>query len=81
MWPGVPVIPAIAPGATDGRFLTAAGIPTYGVSGLFVDPDENGVHGLDERVGTRSLNEARDFLFALIERYAGPPAGRRSSHR
>ncbi len=81
MWPGVPVIPAIAPGATDGRFLTAAGIPTYGVSGLFVDPDGNGVHGLDERVRTRSLYEARDFLFALIQRYAGPPVGRRSSHR
>jgi acetylornithine deacetylase/succinyl-diaminopimelate desuccinylase-like protein len=81
MWPGVPVIPAIAPGATDGRFLTAAGIPTYGVSGLFTDPDGNGVHGLDERVRTRSLYESRDFLYALIQLYAGPSAGRRSGHR
>jgi acetylornithine deacetylase/succinyl-diaminopimelate desuccinylase-like protein len=74
MWPGVPVIPAITPGATDGRFLTAAGVPTYGVSGLFVDPDGNGVHGLDERIRVRSLYESRDFLFALVKRYAAQGA-------
>jgi acetylornithine deacetylase/succinyl-diaminopimelate desuccinylase-like protein len=65
MWPGVPVIPAISTGATDGRFLNAAGIPTYGVSGLFRDPDGNGVHGLDERVRVRSLLDARAFLYRL----------------
>ena len=75
MWPGVPVIPAIAPGATDGRFLTAAGIPTYGVSGLFVDPDGNGVHGLDERIRVRSLYDSREFLFTLIKIYAGQAGG------
>jgi acetylornithine deacetylase/succinyl-diaminopimelate desuccinylase-like protein len=66
MWPGVPVIPAISTGATDGRFLNAAGIPTYGVSGLFRDPDGNGVHGLDERVRVRSLLDARAFLYRLV---------------
>ncbi len=45
LWPGVPVIPSLSTGATDGRFLIAAGIPTYGVSGMFVDPDGNGVFG------------------------------------
>jgi acetylornithine deacetylase/succinyl-diaminopimelate desuccinylase-like protein len=69
MWPGVPVIPTISTGATDGRFLNAAGIPTYGVSGVFVDPDGNGVHGLDERVRVRSLLEARSFLYRLIKAY------------
>ena len=48
MWPGVPVIPALQTGATDGQFLTNAGIPTYGVSGLFGDRDGNGVHCLNE---------------------------------
>ena len=67
MWPGVPVIPAISTGATDGRFLNAAGIPTYGVSGLFRDPDGNGVHGLDERVRVRSLLDARAFLYRLVQ--------------
>jgi acetylornithine deacetylase/succinyl-diaminopimelate desuccinylase-like protein len=71
MWPGVPVIPTISTGATDGRFLNAAGIPTYGVSGVFRDPDGNGVHGLDERVRVRSLLEARAFLYRLVQGLAG----------
>ena len=50
MWPGVPVIPAMAAGATDGRFLTPIGIPTYGVSGIFADPNTTNAHGLNERV-------------------------------
>lgn len=70
MWPGVPVIPSISTGATDGRFLLAAGIPTYGVSGVFVDPDGNGVHGLNERVRVKSLYDARQFLHRLIKTYA-----------
>jgi acetylornithine deacetylase/succinyl-diaminopimelate desuccinylase-like protein len=74
MWPGVPVIPTISTGATDGRFLNAAGIPTYGVSGVFVDPDGNGVHGLDERVRVRSLLDARTFLYRLIKAYGSDQA-------
>lgn len=70
MWPGVPVIPTISTGATDGRFLNAAGIPTYGISGVFVDPDGNGVHGLDERVRVKSLMDARGFLYRLVKSYA-----------
>ena len=69
-WPGVPVIPSLSTGATDGRFLTAAGIPTYGVQGMFVDPDGNGVHGLDERIRVRSLMEGRAFLYRLMKAYA-----------
>lgn len=71
MWPGVPVIPTISTGATDGRYLNAAGIPTYGISGVFVDPDGNGVHGLDERVRVKSLMDARVFLYRLVKSYAG----------
>ena len=70
VWPGVPVIPSLSTGATDGRFLTAAGIPTYGVSGMFVDPDGNGVHGLDERIRVRSLMEGRTFHYRLMKAYA-----------
>jgi acetylornithine deacetylase/succinyl-diaminopimelate desuccinylase-like protein len=69
IWPGVPVIPAIMPGASDGRFLDAAGIPTFGASGVFVDPDGNGVHGLNERLRVKSLLDARTFLYRLIKRY------------
>jgi acetylornithine deacetylase/succinyl-diaminopimelate desuccinylase-like protein len=69
MWPGVPVVPSMSPGATDGRFTNAAGIPTYGVTGLFADPDGGGVHGLNERIRVRSLYEGRDFLFDLVKAY------------
>lgn len=69
LWPGVPVVPSMSPGATDGRFTNAAGIPTYGVTGLFADPDGGGVHGLNERIRVRSLYEGRDFLFELVKAY------------
>ncbi|HVY87218.1 MAG TPA: M20/M25/M40 family metallo-hydrolase [Hyphomonadaceae bacterium] len=71
MFPGVPVIPAMAAGATDGRFLTPIGIPTYGVSGIFADPATTGAHGLNERVPVKSLMEGRAFLYRLAKEYAG----------
>jgi acetylornithine deacetylase/succinyl-diaminopimelate desuccinylase-like protein len=71
LFPGVPVVPAQAAGASDGRFLTAAGVPTYGVSGIFVDPATENVHGLDERIRVRSLMEGREFLYRLTKMYAG----------
>jgi acetylornithine deacetylase/succinyl-diaminopimelate desuccinylase-like protein len=69
-FPGVPMLPAMTTGATDGRYLNAAGIPTYGVPGRFSDPDGNGVHGLNERKSVEGLYEERDYLFELIEDYA-----------
>ncbi|MEA1647537.1 M20/M25/M40 family metallo-hydrolase [Nitrospirillum sp. BR 11164] len=71
MWPGVPVVPTQSTGATDGRFLNAAGIATYGLSGMFRDPDGSGVHGLNERIRVRSLYEGREFLYAVVKKYAG----------
>lgn len=68
-FPGVPLIPTMATGATDAIFLT--GIPTYGVPGIFAEPDFNGVHGLNERLRVKSLYEGRDYLFALVKAYAG----------
>lgn len=69
-FPGVPMLPAMTTGATDGRYLNAAGIPTYGVPGRFSDPDGNGVHGLNERKSVEGLYEERDYLFELIQAYA-----------
>jgi len=69
MWPGVPVVPLMSAGATDGAFLTPAGIPTYGVSGIFGDPDGNGVHGLNERLRVKSVYDGRDFLYDLVKVY------------
>ncbi len=71
MWPGIPVIPRMVAGGTDGRFLTPAGIPTYGVSGLFVEPDKVNAHGLNERMPVESLFQGREFLDRLVKIYAG----------
>jgi len=70
VWPGVPVVPYLAPGATDAVALTPAGIPTYGVTGLFRDPDNNGVHGLNERLRVQSVMNGRRYLYDLVRAYA-----------
>jgi acetylornithine deacetylase/succinyl-diaminopimelate desuccinylase-like protein len=70
MWPGAPVIPALEPGASDAQFLNPAGIPTYGITGLFQDPDGGNIHGLNERIRVQSVYEGRTFLYRLVKLYA-----------
>lgn len=69
-FPGVPLVPTMSTGATDGIYLEAIGIPVYGVPGFWGDPDGNGVHGLNERRSVRALYVGRDFLNDLIRAYA-----------
>lgn len=69
-FPGVPLVPTMSTGATDGIYLEAIGIPVYGVPGFWGDPDGNGVHGLNERRSVRALYVGRDFLDDLIKAYA-----------
>ncbi|MEO7364964.1 MAG: M20/M25/M40 family metallo-hydrolase [Sphingomicrobium sp.] len=71
LWPGVPVIVALEPGASDAQFMNPAGIPTYGVDGMFVDPDGGHIHGLNERVRVQSVYDSRTFLYRLVKLYAG----------
>jgi acetylornithine deacetylase/succinyl-diaminopimelate desuccinylase-like protein len=70
MWPGVPLIPTMSTGATDAVYMTSGGVPTYGLSGMFGDPDGGGVHGLNERIRVRSLLEGREFLYRVVKIYA-----------
>ena len=72
-FPGVPLIPSMSTGATDGIFLEAIGIPVYGAPGGWGDPDGNGVHGLNERRSVRSVYIGRDFLTDLVKTYADAP--------
>jgi acetylornithine deacetylase/succinyl-diaminopimelate desuccinylase-like protein len=74
MWPGVPVIPTMSGGYTDSRWLRNAGIPAYGVSGLFTDPARTGVHGLNEQVGVQQLYASKEFLYRLVKMLAGGEA-------
>jgi len=69
-FPGVPVVPMLQPGATDGEFLNAVGIPTYGIEAVFIGPDLGGIHGLNEYVAVKSLLEGRDFMYRLVKIYA-----------
>jgi acetylornithine deacetylase/succinyl-diaminopimelate desuccinylase-like protein len=69
MWPGVPVAPLMIAGATDGRFLMNAGIPTYGMSGMFAVAGENNAHGLNEKIRVKSLYEGREFLESIVRAY------------
>mgnify|MGYP003148236580 CR=1 FL=1 len=69
-FPGVPVIPSMSTGATDGVYIGAVGIPVYGVPSVWTDPDGNGTHGLNERIEARALYTARDYLYDLVKTLA-----------
>jgi acetylornithine deacetylase/succinyl-diaminopimelate desuccinylase-like protein len=72
-YPGVPLVPVMSTGATDGIFLEAIGIPSYGPPGMFGDPDGNGTHGLNERASVRAVYTGRDLLTELVMSYAETP--------
>jgi len=74
MWPSVPVIPTMSTGATDGLFLRNAGIPVYGVSGIFEDVDDIRAHGRDERLPVASFFEGQEFMYRLVKRLGAPSA-------
>jgi acetylornithine deacetylase/succinyl-diaminopimelate desuccinylase-like protein len=66
-WPGVPTVPIMVMGATDGLYLRVAGIPTYGIQGVFFDRGDIRFHGRDERVGVESFYEGQAFLYKLVK--------------
>ena len=67
MWPGVPVVATMSTGATDGKYLRIAGIPTYGVSCMFFDMGDNRSHGKDERVGVEDFYDGVEFNYRLMK--------------
>ncbi|MGA2597139.1 MAG: M20/M25/M40 family metallo-hydrolase [Bryobacteraceae bacterium] len=67
IWPGVATLPIMVMGATDGRYLREAGIPTYGVQGLFGERDDFRAHGRDERMGVQAFYEGQTFMYELVK--------------
>jgi acetylornithine deacetylase/succinyl-diaminopimelate desuccinylase-like protein len=67
MWPGVPVVPTMATGFSDDRQTRNAGMPSYDLSGVWADVDENRAHGRDERVGARELDESVEYTYRLVK--------------
>ena len=72
MWPGTLTVPMMVMGATDGLYLRNAGIPTYGIQGIFMDRDDLRMHGRDERVGVTQFYEGEAFLYELVKSLASP---------
>jgi acetylornithine deacetylase/succinyl-diaminopimelate desuccinylase-like protein len=66
MWPGVTVTPVMSTGASDGKFLRQAGIPVYGVSGMFADIDDVRAHGRDERFGVKEFYDGVEFMYRFL---------------
>ena len=69
-YPGIQVIPIMSTGASDSIFLSAVGIPSYGVPGILYEGDGGGIHGLNERIRVKSVYDGRDYLFDLVKVYA-----------
>jgi acetylornithine deacetylase/succinyl-diaminopimelate desuccinylase-like protein len=73
MWGDIPVIPFMVTGATDGKYLRAVGIPTFGVNGIFAEGEENNMHGRDEKLRVKSYYEGLAFLDQLVRTLATRP--------
>jgi acetylornithine deacetylase/succinyl-diaminopimelate desuccinylase-like protein len=72
MWPGVPIVPVMDAGASDGAIARAAGLPTYGLPGLFMDVDDDRSHGRDERIRVTSFYDGVDFYYRLVKALSSP---------
>lgn len=71
LYGGLPVVPAMDTGASDGKYLRIGGIPTYGVPGVFEDVDDTRAHGKDERIGVKDFYDGVDFYYKFIKSLAG----------
>jgi acetylornithine deacetylase/succinyl-diaminopimelate desuccinylase-like protein len=67
MWPHVPVVPVMATGFSDDRQTRNAGMPSYDLSGVWIESEENRAHGRDERVGMREFDESLEYTYRLLE--------------
>jgi acetylornithine deacetylase/succinyl-diaminopimelate desuccinylase-like protein len=67
MWPGAPVVPSMAVGASDSVYTNAAGLPTYMVSGSALARDDFRAHGQDERIGVQSFYKSVDFFYDYLK--------------
>lgn len=71
MWPGAPVIPTMATGASDGVYTNAAGMPTYGISGIAIEMNDVRAHGKDERLPVDSYYKGVDFYYQFVKALSG----------
>jgi acetylornithine deacetylase/succinyl-diaminopimelate desuccinylase-like protein len=70
MWPGLPVVPSMSTGATDGKYLRIAGIPTYGIACMFFDSEDDRSHGKDERLVVQDFYDGVEFTYRFMKELA-----------
>jgi acetylornithine deacetylase/succinyl-diaminopimelate desuccinylase-like protein len=70
VWPGLPILPAMDTGASDGAYLRAAGIPTYGISAIAIDKNDVRAHGRDERIRKADFEKGIEAFHRLIRELA-----------
>ena len=70
--PGLPIVPKMGSGTTDGAYWRAAGIPSYSLTGIFINPKDSFAHGLNERVPKAAVGESLRFWRAMIDELASP---------
>jgi len=70
MWPGLPVVPSMSTGATDGKYLRIAGIPTYGIACMFFDSEDDRSHGRDERLVVQDFYDGVEFTYRFMKELA-----------
>src|SRR5436190_2072347 len=70
LW-NIPVMPVMETGATDGLYLRNAGIPVYGISGVFVDINDIRAHGRDERIGVQNYYDGAEYIYQLVKTVTG----------
>jgi len=64
--PGVPIVPGMAAGASDSLYYRAVGVPSYGVSGMFIKPSDDFSHGLNERAPIAAIPGALAQWHSLL---------------
>ncbi|MBV9081626.1 MAG: M20/M25/M40 family metallo-hydrolase, partial [Acidobacteriaceae bacterium] len=72
MWPGAPVVPEMETGASDSIYTMAAGLPSYGISGVAIDRDDVRAHGKDERVRVSSYYDGVEFYYRYLKALTSP---------
>jgi acetylornithine deacetylase/succinyl-diaminopimelate desuccinylase-like protein len=70
LWPGIPILPVMGVGASDGKYLRAAGMPTYGISSVFLDVDDFRMHAKDERIRIEDFYDGLNYNYALIRAFS-----------
>jgi len=66
MWPGLAIVPEMESGASDSIYTMAAGVPSYGFSGMGIDENDDRAHGRDERLRVEAYYTGVEFTRRIV---------------